>query len=337
MFRAQLFTVSLFVLTICSASHGAADKLCRLYLELEGKLAAVPTVENPARIRLEWEIIQDPGTGHEWKIRHLESQIIRLTGPLSTSPNLPVYYPEASFNGGDVSPLGVSFGDPDDEVAEVEWMLPESGTFAFEGEPWQRAYRRDDRLAGDLVFNFDFTDNVVGWTFQSYNDPTHREVAPINAQSLRSGNLQIIEIPLTDGPGQLLSRAIAGVSRTLREAYGEDFRVVPKVREMLVQREQQREYLLRQGPLWKGHFSADRYKPLNLSNLDMPEVKNKMNDLARELLFVGPLRQSANRVSSQGMGRVWQAASGSEREFVLESFNISTGYSTSVGFIVERK
>lgn len=337
MFRAQLFTLSLFVLTLCPASHGAADKLCRLYLELEGKLVAAPTAENPARIRMEWEIIQDPGTGHEWTIRRLESQIIRLTGPLSTSPNLPVYYPEASFNQGDVSPLGVSFGDPDDDVVDVEWMLPQSGDFAFEGEPWQRAYRRDDRLAGDLVFNFDFNENAVGWTYQSYTDPTHREVAPINAQSLRGGNLQVIEIPLTDGPGQLLSRAIAGVSRTMREAYGEDYRIIPKVKELLVQRELQREYLTRPAPLWKGHFAANQYRLINLSDLDMPEVKNKMNDLARELLFVGPLRASANRMASQGMGRVWQAAGGEDREFVLESYNISTGYSTSVGFVVERK
>ena len=336
MFRAQLFTISLLVLTICSASYGAADKLCRLYLELEGKLAAAPTAENPARIRLEWEIIQDPGTGHKWTIRNLESLIMRLTSPLSTSPNLPVYYPEASFSGGDVSPLGESFGDPDDDV-DVEWRLSESGGFAFEGEPSQRAYRRDDRLAGDLVFNFDFTDNVVGWTFQSYNDPTHRDVAPINAQSLRVGNLQMIEIALTDGPGQLLSRAIVGVSRSLQEAYGEDFRNIPKVREMVVQRETQREFTSRLAPAWKGHFPARQYKLISVNNLGMPEVENKLSDLARELLFVGPLRQSANRISSAGFGHLWQAARGDDREFVLESYNSSTGYSTSVGFIVERK
>lgn len=336
MFRAQLFKISLFVLTICSLSQGA-EKLCRLYLELEGKLAAAPTADEPARIRMEWEIIQDPGTGYEWAIRKLESQIIRLTGPVSTSPNLPVYYPEASFDGPEGSPLGVSFGDSEDEDPEVEWRLPETGSFAFEGGAWQRAYRRDDRLAGDLVLNFDFTDNVVGWTFQSYNDPTHREVGPINAQSLRSGNLQVIEIPLADGPGLLLSRAIAGVSRSLREAYGEDFRVVPKTREMLVQRETQREYTVRQAPLWTGHFSASQYKLVNLSNLEMTAVKNKFNDLVRELLFVGPLGRSANRVSSAGMGRTWLAGNGFDIEFVLESYNISTGYSTSVGFVVERK
>ncbi|GEM_PF-3805648 len=337
MFRAQLFHISLFLLTIASGSHAAADKLCRLYLELEGKLVAEPTAQNPARVRMEWEIIQDPGTGHEWTIRKLESQIIRLTGPLSQSPNLPVYYPEASFNTGDVTPLGVSFEEDEDGVADVEWTLPESGSFAFEGEPWQRSYRRDDRLAGDLVFNFDLTQDVVGWTFQSYTDPSHREVQPINAQSLRSGNLQIIEIPLTDGPGQLLSRAIAGVSRTMREAYGEDFRIIPKVREMIVQREEQREYTTRVAPAWQGHFPANEYRLIKVSDLNMPEVKNKLSDLARELLFVGPLRQSTNRISSHGMGRVWQAARGDDREFVLESYNISTGYSTSVGYIVERK
>jgi hypothetical protein len=106
---------------------------------------------------------------------------------------------------------------------------------------------------------------------------------------------------------------------------------------MLVQREEQREYSVREVPLWRGHFSASQYKLLNLSSLEMPEVKSKFNELARELLFVGPLSQSANRISSPGMGRVWQAVSGDDREFVLESYNLSTGYSTSVGFIVEPK